>query len=114
MAFDTTQEVGLFGMGIFLKSDARGQRAETRLGWIRVFHFRVADYFDPQAVQFRTLRVMERSTHVAGGRRLVVFFRSTPNRDMEIVGPTCWKAALKHKGRMGNGSVIKPGRRAVL
>jgi redox-sensitive bicupin YhaK (pirin superfamily) len=83
------------------KSEDRGHFDH---GWLDTYHtFSFGEYFDPEHVQFRSLRVIN-DDRVAPG----VGFPEHPHRDMEII---TWvlEGSLAHRDSLGNGSTIRPG-----
>jgi quercetin 2,3-dioxygenase len=80
------------------------ERGHQNHGWLDTrYTFSFSDYFDPEHVHFRALRVMNED-RVAPGQG----FGMHGHRDMEIV-TIVLEGALEHKDSMGNGSILHPG-----
>src|SRR6266511_3161259 len=83
------------------RSDERGHADH---GWLDTrFSFSFADYFDPEHMGFRTLRVLNED-RVQPGQG----FGMHGHRDMEIVTYVL-DGALQHQDSLGNGSLIRAG-----
>jgi len=87
-----------------MKMRKANERGHAEHGWLDTYHtFSFADYYDPEWMGFRTLRVINDDLVMPG-----MGFGTHPHRDMEII-TYILSGALEHRDSMGNGRVIRTG-----
>jgi redox-sensitive bicupin YhaK (pirin superfamily) len=87
-----------------MKLRRAADRGHAEHGWLDTHHtFSFADYYDPQWMGFRSLRVLNDDLVQPG-----MGFGMHPHRDMEII-TYILSGQLEHKDSLGNGRVIRAG-----
>ena len=87
-----------------MKIRRANERGHANHGWLDTYHtFSFANYYDPQWMGYRSLRVINDDLVMPG-----MGFGTHPHRDMEII-TYILSGQLEHKDSMGNGRIIRAG-----
>ena len=87
-----------------MKIRRANERGHAEHGWLDTYHtFSFADYYDPEWMGYRSLRVINDDLVMPG-----MGFGTHPHRDMEIITYVL-DGSLEHKDSMGNGRIIRAG-----
>lgn len=90
--------------GLQLVKRPAAERGRTNLGWLDSRHsFSFGEYFDPDHMGYRSLRVINDDTVAPGGG-----FGLHPHRDAEIFTYVI-EGSVEHRDSMGNHGVIPAG-----